>query len=85
MSTTQPTQAKHPWRATARTILALGVSSAIFLPQIVDASGVDQTGWIAGLLAGAGLVTRLMAIPEINQLLAKVGLGAAPKSETPSA
>lgn len=82
-NTQLPTQSQHPWKATLRTMIALAVAAAAFLPQIVDASGVDQAGWIGALLAGSAIVTRVMAIPFVNDLLTKVGLGATPKTGAP--
>lgn len=40
---TKPTQSEHPWRATVRTVFAFVVALAAILPQVVEASGVDET------------------------------------------
>lgn len=65
-----PTQARHPWRATARTVFAAIIALAAMLPLLVEASGVDETaGAVAGALAIAGAITRIMAIPQVNEFL----------------
>lgn len=65
-----PTQAQHPWRATVRTLFAAVVALAAMLPLLVDASGLDETaGPVAGALAIAGAITRIMAIPQVNDFL----------------
>lgn len=67
---TNPTQARHPWRATVRTIFAAIIALAAMLPLLVEASGVDETaGAVAGALAIAGGITRIMAIPQVNEFL----------------
>lgn len=67
-----PTQVQRPWRATARTIFAALVALAAMLPLLVQASGVDETlGPIAGALAIAGAITRVMARPEVEDFLAR--------------
>lgn len=67
------TQTKHPWRATARTIFAAVVSLAAMAPAIYAAitSGSPEaaTGWGAIALAIAGAITRLMALPAVEEFL----------------
>lgn len=73
------TQIRHPWRATARTIFAYAVAIATVWPLIVQALGLDQTWlWVSVSLAVAGGLTRIMAIPAVDTLLAKIGLSAQP-------
>ncbi|GHG76378.1 hypothetical protein [Streptomyces griseocarneus] len=58
--------AKH----TLRTVLQTAVALAIVLPAIVDAAGVPATlPWVAGALAAAGGLTRVMAVPGVQALL----------------
>lgn len=82
---TTTTQARHPWRATLRTIVAAGLPLVVLLPAIVDASGVARFGWAAGLVAACGTFTRVLAVPGVNAWLAQYvpPLAAAPKSELP--
>ncbi len=76
-------QTRHPWKATARTILSTVVAIAAGMPLIITAI-TDQdpelaTGGAAIALAVAGIITRLMAVPVVNDVLTLVGLGAEPK------
>lgn len=67
-----PTQTRHPWRATVRTVFAVVVALAAMLPLLVEASGVDETlAPVAGALAIAGAITRVMALPAVNAFLAR--------------
>lgn len=59
------TQAAHPWRATARTVLAAIIGLAILAPQIVDVLGVGSIPWAAGTLAVIAAVTRVLALPGV--------------------
>ncbi|MFI8254071.1 hypothetical protein [Streptomyces filamentosus] len=59
-------------KRTARTVLQTAVAIAILLPAIVDASGLPATlPWVAGALAAAGGLTRIMAVPGVQKLLPK--------------
>lgn len=73
----EPTQARHPWKATLRTVFAAVVSVAAVWGLIIEASGVDSTiPVVAGTVLVAGGITRIMAIPQVNDLLKKIGLDA---------
>lgn len=64
------TQVRRPWRSTLRTIFQLTVALAAMLPVIVDASGADETlPAVGGALFIAGGVTRVMALPAVEQFL----------------
>ncbi|MEU6946731.1 MULTISPECIES: hypothetical protein [unclassified Streptomyces] len=57
-------------KRTARTVLQTAVALAVVLPAIVDASGIPATlPWVAGALAAAGALTRVMAVPAVQHLL----------------
>ncbi|MEV3992039.1 hypothetical protein AB0J57_24310 [Streptomyces sp. NPDC049837] len=57
-------------KRTARTVLQSAVGIAVVLPAIVDASGVPATlPWVAGALAVAGALTRIMALDAVQRLL----------------
>lgn len=66
-----PTQVKHPWRATARTVFQTVVALAAALPFLVKQAGldVDAWPWLATALLVAGVITRLMANPRVELLL----------------
>lgn len=70
----------HPWIKTARTIVAGVTTAAVLLPLAINAADIDVTaegwGWLVGVLAVLGAVTRVMAVPAINTALQKLlGLG----------
>lgn len=69
----QPTQVRHPWRATARTVFAALIGFAPMAPVIYHAATggePDQaTGAAAVGLAVAGGVTRVIAIPAVDAWL----------------
>lgn len=77
-------QTKYPWRATARTALAFVTGAALSAPVLYTAvtneSPEQATG--AGLVALSisAAVTRVMAVPFVNERLTKIGLGAEPKT-----
>ncbi|MCX5228029.1 hypothetical protein ABZY16_27670 [Streptomyces sp. NPDC006553] len=57
-------------KRTARTVLQSAVGIAVVLPAIVDASGVPATlPWVAGALAVAGGLARVMALDVVQNLL----------------
>lgn len=66
-----PTQVRRPWTATARTVAQGLLAFLVLLPFIVDASGVDPVGlpWLAGFLATAAAITRVMALPQVEAFL----------------
>ncbi|MFG2330586.1 hypothetical protein ACGFMM_13235 [Streptomyces sp. NPDC048604] len=57
-------------RRTARTVLQSAAGIAVLLPALVEASGLPATlPWVAGALAVAGALTRVMAVPGVQTLL----------------
>ncbi|MFI6860195.1 hypothetical protein ACIBKZ_09815 [Streptomyces sp. NPDC050421] len=59
-----------------RTAIQAAVGLAVALPAIVAASGIPQSlPWVAGALAVAGGLARMMALPAVEQLLDRLGLG----------
>ena len=61
---------KESTKRTARTILQTTVGVAVVLPWIVDASGIPESlPWVAGALAVAGGLARVMALPSVQALL----------------
>ena len=91
-----PTQVAYPWRAAVRTALAVLVGLSLVLPiawGIVNEELARQ-GWvvtepvaavvvavIAGVSAAAGIVTRIMAIPQVSDLLTRAGIGPTPNTD----
>ncbi|WP_069171186.1 hypothetical protein [Streptomyces griseus] len=57
-------------RRTARTVVQTALALAVLLPALVDASGLPATlPRVAGALAVAGALTRVMAVPGLQALL----------------
>ena len=65
----QPTQVKHPLRAVARTVFGALIGAAIILPEVVHEMGWDGAAWLSIPLAVGGGITRLLAIPAVNEWL----------------
>lgn len=93
---TLPTQVSHPWKAAVRTFiqallsgLVVAVAAWPILQDFLVQIGLDGSGFFAWttsagvvLAALAAGVSRLMAIPAVEQFLQKLGVGAVPKGET---
>ncbi|MFJ9243818.1 hypothetical protein [Streptomyces sp. NPDC101776] len=61
---------KDTTKRTLRTVLQTTVGVAVVLPGIVDASGIPASlPWVAGALAVAGGLSRVMALPSVQALL----------------
>lgn len=72
LPSSSPTQVARPWRATVRTTFAVIVALAAMLPLLVDAAGIDETlPGVAGVLAIAGAITRVLALPAVEAFLAR--------------
>jgi hypothetical protein len=57
-------------KRTLRTVVQTAVGLCVLLPTVVDAAGIPDTlPWVAGALAAAGAVTRVMALPAVQALL----------------
>lgn len=69
MTQPQPTQSRHPWRATVRTVFAATIALASLLPTIAVVAHVDTVAAVGQVLTVAGAVTRVMAIPGVNEWL----------------
>lgn len=66
-----PTQTRYPWRATLRTVAAATLALITVLPFVFDALGVSSLPWAAAFLGVIGTVTRVLAIPAVNDWLHK--------------
>lgn len=64
-----PTQTRHPWRATARTVFAGTVALLSLLPVIAVTAGVDDVQAVAQVLVVSGAVTRVLALPGVEAFL----------------
>ncbi|EPH40327.1 hypothetical protein ABT390_13475 [Streptomyces aurantiacus] len=71
-------------KRTIRTLIQGIVALAVALPGIIDASGIPATlPWVAGALAAAGGLARVMALPSVEALLDRIGLGLVDQEDTP--
>ena len=80
-----PTQTRYPWRAVLRTIVAYIPPVAVMLPEAAKAAGIERWAWVAAILAVAGGITRVLAVPSVNAFFQQAfpPLAAAPKTESP--
>lgn len=83
-----PTQSRHPWRTTARTIFQAGVALASLAPTIAAVGGMEHlSASKAGgqVLLVCAIVTRVMALEGVNNFLRRFlpFLAADPKVELP--
>lgn len=86
-----PTQVVFPWRAAVRTavqaFLAFATLTAVTLPILTPfLADYLPDEWVAWLIAAgvfvsalAGVVARIMALPQLQAFLSSVGLGATPR------
>lgn len=77
------TQIRKPWRTTARSAFQFIVALATLLPVLVDSLGLDRAlPVVAGALALAAVVTRVMALPQVESFLQSFvpWLAASPRS-----
>ena len=78
-----PSQTRHPWQATLRTVLAVIIGAASVAPEVVGVAHIS--GGTLGVAAGqlvvvTGAITKIIALPKVNAWLTKLGLGAEPKA-----
>ncbi|MFR9780135.1 hypothetical protein ACL02O_29275 [Micromonospora sp. MS34] len=66
---TPTTQTRHPWRAVARTVFAAVVALLSLLPTVAAVAGIEAVPLIAQALTVAAAVTRVLAIPGVDDFL----------------
>ncbi len=64
-------QASYPWRAVARTVFQAALALATLIPVIVVTGGIPTGGAVAIVLATCAGITRVMALPAVNEVLAR--------------
>lgn len=64
-----PTQTRHPWRATARTIFAAGIALLSLLPTIALTAHIETVPAVGQVLGVAGAITRVLAMPGVDAWL----------------
>ena len=65
----EPTQSRHPWRATARTVFQVTLALASLLPTIAISGGLETHQGVAQVLVVCAATTRIMASPAVNDFL----------------
>ncbi|WP_435589819.1 hypothetical protein [Micromonospora aurantiaca (nom. illeg.)] len=65
----EPTQTRHPWRATLRTLAAAIVGAITLIPVVAVTAGVDTVPAVAQVIAVATAVTRVLALPAVDAWL----------------
>lgn len=80
----EPTQVKHPNRASFRTIFQGLIALLAILPLILTTAGIPPVGLAGILVVVAGAVTRVMALPSVEAFLEKYIPGLAAKPQNPS-
>lgn len=83
-----PTQVRRPWRSTLRTAFQALVALATLLPLVVSgvySSSADYPAVVVQVLGVAGAVTRVMALPGVENFLRRFlpFLAAAPSPTSP--
>ncbi|MFH0243585.1 hypothetical protein ACGRHY_14420 [Streptomyces sp. HK10] len=59
-----------PTRTTVRTVVQTAAALALLVPVLVDELGLPATvPWVAGALAVAAAVTRIMQVPAVQRWL----------------
>jgi ABC-type enterochelin transport system permease subunit len=80
-----PTQVKHPWRTLTRSAVQALPMIAVIIPTIVGAAQDNHIGWVEvwgpSAVAASAVIVRVMAIPQVNEALTRLGLGAEPKPD----
>lgn len=76
------TQTQHPWRSTVRTGIQVVTGLAAAAPLVYTAITLQEPSQALGAagvaLATSAAITRVMALPIVEQTLRKIGLGASP-------
>lgn len=73
------TRPAHPWRKTVRTVIAGIITAGLLLPLAIKEAGIDVTaegwGWLGVVLVVLGAATRVLALPQVNVVLERLGIG----------
>ncbi|MFJ4013919.1 hypothetical protein [Streptomyces sp. NPDC090026] len=73
-----------PAKRTIRTVLQTTVALAVALPMIVAASGIPASlPWVAVAVGVAGALARVMALPPVERILDRFGIGLVDDEPTP--
>jgi hypothetical protein len=76
------TQTAYPWRATVRTAFAFLIGLAAAWGLIIEAAGIDPgLEWASTSLAIAAGITRVMALPAVDDLIRRFAPWLAPDTK----
>lgn len=64
-----PTQTTHPWRSTARTMIAASIAAIPIGQMIARETEIDAIPWIASFLAIGTVISRVMAMQQTETFL----------------
>lgn len=75
------TQVDRPWRATFRTTVAAAFALLPILPYVATSARIETVPAVASILAIAAAITRVAAVPQVEDWLERYvpGLAAEPK------
>ena len=64
----ESTQNAYPWRATVRTVFEVVLALAVVAPLVIATAGISGPA-VAAFLAACAAITRVMALPQVNDFL----------------
>lgn len=68
----QPSQTRFPVRTMFRSAIQLIPGIALMVPAVITEAGIDSTtGWAAAAVGTSLTITRIMALPAVNDFLAR--------------
>lgn len=72
MTAPTPTQVRRPWRSTFRTVFQAAVAFAAMWGLVVEAMGLNERWqWVSASLVVTAAITRVMAVPQVEDFLAR--------------
>lgn len=69
MGVESPTQVEYPWKATVRTVFAVTVAVLTLIPVVAVTAGISTQFAVVQVVAVAGAITRVLALPQVNDFL----------------
>lgn len=64
-----PTQVRHPWRATFRSVLAAALAAIPVVVLVIEELDLETVPIFAGFLALAAAISRVLAMPATENFL----------------
>lgn len=66
-----PTQVIRPWRSVLRTVIIAGLALLLMAPDLADALALEDVPEVAGVLAAAAGLQRILALRPVERWLQK--------------